>query len=295
MVTFRIFWPSRRPPLEKISPVRPVRFSVVDNISMHRFDSGTASGLSSPFFPLRRGPGMVHTLALKSISDQSASNVSLVLVAVRISHSSGSEPIPSCCRSSLTNPWICSYRRAFWCCTASVCLPSNSFIGPSVAVKDFPCNGIINDGLDSHPNTPRGLGFVVPDGLQYPDDHVTIDGLYWQVTNDGMYVGRQCVFPLLTVLCAFPRNPVGGQIIVGRLPERQLADAPDFGRLPLVQRVNGPAGFGLLMDPAPVLTGEFARFFEGEVAEAAQPHLAGLADNHIAVDPTAAVRSDIEP
>jgi hypothetical protein len=33
-----------------------------------------------------------------------------------------------------------------------------------------------------------------------------------------------------------------------------------------------------------VLTGEFARFFEGEVAEAAQPHLAGPADNHIAVD-----------
>jgi hypothetical protein len=73
--------------------------------------------------------GDVHTLALKSISDQSASNVSLVLVAVRISHSSGSEPIPSWCGSSLTNPWICSYRKAFWCCTASVWLPSNSFIG----------------------------------------------------------------------------------------------------------------------------------------------------------------------
>src|SRR5215469_1646165 len=160
-------------------------------------------------------------------------------------------------------------------------------------MKDFPCNDIINDGLDSHPNTPRRLGFVVPDGLQYPDDHVTIDGLYWQITNDGMYAGRQCIFPLLTVLCAFPRIPVGGQIIVGRLPERQLADVPpDFGRLPLVQRVNGPAGFGLLMDPSPVLTGEFARFFEGEVAEAAQPHLAGLADNHIAVYPTAAVGSD---
>src|SRR5215469_15736527 len=94
MLTFRIFCPSRRPSLEKISPTRPARFSVADNISMHRSDSGTASGLSSPFFPLRRGPGIVHTLALKSISDQSASNVSLVLVAVRISHSSGSEPIP---------------------------------------------------------------------------------------------------------------------------------------------------------------------------------------------------------
>src|SRR5215469_5239552 len=93
-------------------------------------------------------------------------------------------------------------------------------------MKDFPRDGVINDGLDSHPNTPRGLGFVVPDGLQYPDDHVTIDGLYWQVTNDGIYVGRQCIFPLLTVLCAFPRIPVGGQIIVGRLPERQLAPSP---------------------------------------------------------------------
>ena len=70
MVTFRIFWPSRRPSLEKISPVRPVRFSVADNISMHRSDSGTASGLSAPFFPLRRGPGIVHTLALRSISVQ---------------------------------------------------------------------------------------------------------------------------------------------------------------------------------------------------------------------------------
>jgi hypothetical protein len=57
---------------------------------------------------------------------------------------------------------------------------------------------------------------------------------------------------LLTVLCAFPRIPVGGQIIVGRLPKRQLRGCPpDFGRLPLVQRVNWPAGFGLLMDPAP--------------------------------------------
>src|SRR5215469_9082831 len=162
-------------------------------------------------------------------------------------------------------------------------------------MKDFPRDGVIDDGLEPHPDASCGLLSFMPDGLQYPDDHVTIDGFNWQITNDGMYVGRQCIFPLLTMLCAFPCMPVGGQIIVGRLPERQLADAPDFGRLALVQRVNGPAGFGLLMDPAPVLTGEFARFFKGEVAEAAQPHLAGLADNHIAVDPTPAVRSDIEP
>jgi hypothetical protein len=47
-----------------------------------------ASGLSAPFFPLRRGPGIVHTLALRSISVQSANKVSLVLAAVRINHSS---------------------------------------------------------------------------------------------------------------------------------------------------------------------------------------------------------------
>jgi hypothetical protein len=81
----------------------------------------------------------------------------------------------------------------------------------------------------------------VPDGLQYPDDHVTIDGLYWQVTNDGMYVGRQCIFPLLTVLCVFPQIPVGGQIILCaaelcpgrglpvRLEPRDRADEPHAG------------------------------------------------------------------
>ena len=79
----------------------------------------------------------------------------------------------------------------------------------------------------------------MPDGLQYPNDHVTIDGLYWQITNDGMYVGRQCIFPLLTVLCAFPRMPVGCQIIVGALAERQLLDAlPDLGCLSLMKRIG---------------------------------------------------------
>jgi NitT/TauT family transport system substrate-binding protein len=35
---------------------------------MHRSDSGTASGLSSPFFPLRLGPGISTPWLLRSIS-----------------------------------------------------------------------------------------------------------------------------------------------------------------------------------------------------------------------------------
>jgi hypothetical protein len=72
-----------------IPPERLLRALLLQAFSSVRSERQLmASGLSAPFFPLRSGPGILHTLALRSISVQSANKVSLVLVAVRISHSS---------------------------------------------------------------------------------------------------------------------------------------------------------------------------------------------------------------
>ena len=64
----------------------------------------------------------------------------------------------------------------------------------------------------------------MPDGLQYADDQIAVDGLDRQVAERGMNVCFERIFPLLPVLGVLPGIAVRRQIIDSGLPERQILD-----------------------------------------------------------------------
>ena len=134
-------------------------------------DGGTVRGRPCPFLPFRRAPGIVHNAFARSNSDQSASRVFELRVAVKILNSNGSAPTPSNLRG---------FRR------------------------DRP----LDDGFDPHPDPPGGLSLLVPDPRQHLDTRGLVYLLHRPITDDRIDICCQRVFPLLPMLRVCPAVPV---------------------------------------------------------------------------------------